>query len=793
MPSSLPDRSIEIAVDRGGTFTDVHASWPVEGQDERKEIILKLLSSDPGHYEDAPREGVRRVLEIATGETYKREDKLPVDKIDSIRLSTTVATNALLERKGAKHALVVTQGFKDLLQIGNQSRPKIFDLNIKRPSVLYSTVIEIDERITLLGYTSDPRASERAVQFSEDGKTVTRGYDGEEHEEGTVVRGLSGEAVRIIKRVDGEEVKKKLKGLYDEGYRSLAVVLMHSFTFPDHEQQIAKIASKIGFTFISLSSSSLPMIRIVARGISTTADAYLTPVLQTYLDGFFAGFDPSLRESAMADKGASEGEGRSKEEVERTTTVEFMRSDGGLTDVGDFSGLKSILSGPAGGVVGCALTSWEKGGQPVIGLDMGGTSTDVSRFDGEYETVFETTTAGITVMSPQLSINTVAAGGGSRLFWRNGMFAAGPESASSHPGPVCYRNNGYPAITDANLVLGRLLPAHFPAIFGESEDQPLDVDASKAALEELRKEINGETGHDMSLDEIAYGFIRVANETMCRPIRSLTESRGYDTSRHILSCFGGAGGQHACALAANLGITTVLIHRYSSVLSAYGMALAERVFERQEPSSETWGTDGSSSRLTARLDELSKQVKDTLRKQGFEEERIEVHQFLNCRYQGTDSALFTHKPDDGEDFAAAFAKNYKQEFGFQLDAPIIVDDVRVRGVGKSFDSLGKSVFEEIKELEEGGKFKVLGKKEEEGGEKGKCEEVASTYFEESGRVDTPVYLLERLEAGDVVEGPALILDGTQTIVVTPTAKAKVTSRHLLIELEKKNKADEQGK
>ncbi|GAA5968138.1 hypothetical protein JCM11641_003745 [Rhodosporidiobolus odoratus] len=776
MSINLPDRSIKIAVDRGGTFTDVHASWPVDGQEERKEIILKLLSSDPGHYEDAPREGVRRVVELATGNTYKRQDRLPVDKIGQIRLSTTVATNALLERKGAKHALVVTKGFADLLEIGNQSRPKIFDLAIERPSVLYSTVLEVDERVTLLGYTSDPKQSERAVKFDEDGK-IEKGYDGETYEEGSVVRGLSGEAVHILKRVDEKKVEEDLKKLYKQGYRSLAIVLMHSFTFPDHEQQISRIAENVGFSHISISSCALPMIRIVARGMSTSADSYLTPVLREYIHSFFSGFDESLRQTSYS-------ETKSKEQAERETTVEFMRSDGGLTDVGDFSGLKSILSGPAGGVVGYALTSYEKGGQAVIGLDMGGTSTDVSRYDGEYETVFETTTAGITVMSPQLSINTVAAGGGSRLFWRNGMFAAGPESASSHPGPVCYRKNGYPAITDANLVLGRLLPAHFPAIFGETENQPLDVKASRSALEALRTQINEETGSNMSLDEVAYGFIRVANETMCRPIRSLTESRGYDTSKHVLACFGGAGGQHACALAHTLGIKTVLIHRYSSVLSAYGMALAERVFERQEPSSETWSDPGAPDRLKQRLDDLSEQVKETLKKQGFEGDRVEVQRFLNCRYQGTDSALFTRQPEGSFDFDKAFAENYKQEYGFTMDSTIIIDDVRVRGVGKSFDNLGKSVFAEAKELE----FEPLERqvKDCEEESKGKCAEMASTYFEEGGRVEVPVYLLERLEAGDLAEGPCLILDGTQTIVVSPGARAKVTSKHLLVELSGKD-------
>ncbi|KAL8283634.1 hypothetical protein RQP46_005429 [Phenoliferia psychrophenolica] len=720
----VKDRSIKVAVDRGGTFTDVHASWPVEGEPDR-EIILKLLS-------------------------------------------TTVATNSLLERQGAPHALLVTKGFKDLLEIGNQSRPKIFDLNIRRPGVLYSTVLEVDERVTLLGYTSDPNRVERAVVFSEDGK-VEKGYDGEVYAEGEVVRGLSGEAVQILKKIDVEGIEKDLQKLYDEGYRSLAIVFMHAFTYPDHEQQVGALASKIGFTNLSLSSSSLPMIRIVARGTSTTADAYLTPVLRAYIDGFFAGFDPSLRETSLK-------ESTSADELSRTTSVEFMRSDGGLTDVGGFSGLKSILSGPAGGVVGYALTSWEKGGKAVIGLDMGGTSTDVSRFDGTYETVFETTTAGITIQSPQLNIETVAAGGGSRLFFRNGLFVTGPESAGSDPGPACYRKNGPPAITDANLVLGRLLPEHFPKIFGESEREPLDVEASRLALEKLANEVNAETGKNLSVDEVAWGFIKVANETMSRPIRSLTEARGYDTSRHILSSFGGAGGQHACAIASTLGITTILVHRYSSILSAYGMALAERVFERQEPSSETWSHAGAEVRLKARLALLASQVQKELERQGFRKDRIEIQPFLNMRYNGTDSALMTLQPESGTDFAGAFAQAYNNEFGFSMNVDIIIDDVRVRGVGKSFDSLGPSVFTEAKGLT----FKTV---DVAPAVDAKCSATTSVYYESIGRTDAPVFLLERLDAGDLIKGPAMIIDGTQTIVIDPNATAKITSKHVLIELE----------
>jgi 5-oxoprolinase (ATP-hydrolysing) len=302
------------------------------------------------------------------------------------------------------------------------------------------------------------------------------------------------------------------------------------------------------------------MIKVVPRGISSTADAYLTPILREYLDGFFKGFDAQLKDGRI-----------------KSPRVEFMGSDGGLLDLSSFSGLKSILSGPAGGVVGYTLTSWdEKRRYPIIGIDVGGTSTDVSRFHGRYEVVYETTTAGVTIQSPQLDINTVAAGGGSCLTFRNGLFLAGPESAGAEPGPACYRKGGPLAVTDANLLLGRLIPDYFPKIFGKSENESLDVVASQTAFEELARKINETQERPFDLDEIVYGFIKVANETMCRPIRALTEARGYSTGHHVLASFGGAGGQHACEIASLLGIKTILIHRYSSILSAYGLALADR-------------------------------------------------------------------------------------------------------------------------------------------------------------------------------------------------------------------------
>ncbi|KAF5350124.1 hypothetical protein D9756_009041 [Leucocoprinus leucothites] len=766
------DRSIRICADRGGTFCDVHASYPdPENPNERKELVVKLLSQDTANYKDAPTEGIRRVLEIVTGEKIPRGSVLSTDKIDYIRLSTTVATNALLERKGHKHALLITKGFKDLLLIGNQSRPRIFDLNIRRPAPLYSKVVEVDERVTLVGYTSDPKAEDHEVKFDADGN-ITRGYRGKGWDgvgdaegPGEVVRGLSGEAVRIMKQPDSKEVEKDLRQLYDEGYRSLAIVLVHSYTYPKHENIIGSLARSIGFTHVSESASLLPMIKMVPRGVSSTADAYLTPILRDYLDGFFQGFDEKLKDGRL-----------------RSPRIEFMGSDGGLVDLNNFSGLKSILSGPAGGVVGYALTSWdEKLKQPIIGLDVGGTSTDVSRFDGRYEIVYETTTAGVTIQSPQLDINTVAAGGGSCLTFRNGLFLAGPESAGAQPGPACYRKDGPLAVTDANLMLGRLIPDYFPKIFGKSEKEPLDIEASRVLFEKVAEEINASNEKKLSLDEIVYGFIKVANETMCRPIRALTEARGHATGKHVLASFGGAGGQHACEIAHLLGIKTILIHRMS--LHPYEMLSADlerRAYELQEPSS-TFYTPQNRSGLLSRLDKMTADVRTELQKQGFEDKRIHIERMLNMRFEGTDTALMVlpHEKDgDGnEDFEAAFNRVYKAEFGFLLDTKsIIVDDVKVRGIGKTFDSLGDSVYTELKSLRSSNRVSRISASQ--------ADSQHSVYFDKVGRVDdTPVYLLDKLNVGDEVVGPAVVIDDTQTIVLVPESTAVLTSRHLYITLE----------
>ncbi|GAA5899531.1 hypothetical protein JCM8208_000583 [Rhodotorula glutinis] len=744
-PYELPDRSIKVSIDRGGTMADAYASWPTANGDIN-EVVVKLLSVDPSNYADAPTEACRRVLEIATGTTIPRGHKLDVSKFDYIRLSTTVATNALLERKGAKHAFVVTKGFRDLLRINNQSRPNIFALKVQRPGVLYDNVLEVDERVTLVGYSYDPEADKNAVRFDEAGKVVS------EHE-GEIVRGVSGEPVRIMRKPDLERVRADLQALYDGGIRSVAICFVHSFTFPDHEQAVAAIASDVGFTQVSVSSTLSPQIKAVPRATSASVDAYLNPVLGEYLRGFFKGFSDELRDAGK---------------------VEFMTSEGTLVDVKNFSGLRSILSGPAGGVVGYSATSWsDKHRVPIIGFDMGGTSSDVSRFDGKYETTYETTTAGVSIQTPQLDINTVAAGGGSCLTFKNGLFHAGPESAGAHPGPVCYLKDGPLAVSDANLVLGRLFPDYFPKIFGATEDQPLGREASIAAFDKVRQQINSETGKDMSLDEVAAGFIKVANEVMARPVRALTEARGFSTSKHILAAFGGAGGQHACELARTLGISKILIHRYSSILSAYGMALSSRAYDRSEPCAAEF-TGETKSTFLSRLDRLKEDVRVELKRQGFADDRIELECYLNMRYDGSDTSLMTLAPSDGSfDFGTAFEALYKSEFGFNLDKKaIMVDDVRVRGIGKTFDSLGESVLSEIDATTFSG----------EGVDAKAEKERASMYFESTGRINVPVYRLEGLDKGDVVQGPGAIVDGTQTLILDPGSEAKICSRHVYITL-----------
>ncbi|CAH2286095.1 5-oxoprolinase [Pelobates cultripes] len=709
----------QFAIDRGGTFTDVFARCP-----GGKVRIMKLLSEDPANYKDAPTEGIRRILEEETKLAFPRDCPLNTNLIEWIRMGTTVATNALLERKGERIALLITRGFRDLLHIGNQSRPKIFDLEIQMPDVLYEEVIEVQERVVLqredCGLPKDPCIKSFV--------------------------GSTGDSLEVWEPVNLEQLKVELLGVLSRGIRSLAVVLMHSYTWSEHEHQIGELARSLGFTHVSLSSEVMPMIRMVPRGYTACADAYLTPCIQRYLDGFSNGFQNRLKD----------------------LQVLFMQSDGGLTPMHSFSGSRAILSGPAGGVVGYAITTYNHDHpQPVIGFDMGGTSTDVSRYAGEYEHVFEAITAGISIQAPQLDVNTVAAGGGSMLFFRSGLFVVGPESAGAHPGPACYRKGGPLTVTDANLCLGRLLPDYFPRIFGPSEDQSLSKDDTLRMFQELTAEINlfqserMGTGESLTVEEVAMGFIRVANEAMCRPIRSLTQARGHDTSRHVLSCFGGAGGQHACAIARSLGMKSVFIHKYGGILSAFGMALADVVHEAQEPCSMVYNAN-SYRYLEEHIAALEKQCIEELQKQGFHRSQIDSEPFLHLRYEGTDCSLMCSSkgyPATADscrvgDFRKAFCYRYMTEFGFTIPSRnIVVDDIRVRGTG----STGIRCESCIKPS----------------GQPARVETVTKCYFED-GYKDTSVYLLQELACDHTIQGPAIIIDKNSTILVEPNCTATVT-------------------
>ncbi|KAF3022637.1 hypothetical protein E8E14_013995 [Neopestalotiopsis sp. 37M] len=736
---SEPVRGIRIAIDRGGTFTDCVAAVP--GQED---ILIKLLSVDPSNYPDAPVEAIRRVLEKATGKSYPKGQKISLEGVESIKMGTTVATNALLERKGERTAFVVTKGLKDLLHIGNQSRPKLFDLTINKPDVLYSKVIEVPERVTLEAWTE--RKVPQEINIESDP---------------ALIKGVTGEAVRILEPLNVESTRKSLQEIYDEGYRSVAICLMHSYTFRDHELAVGKLAEEIGFTHISLSAELSPTVKIVPRGNSSTADAYLTPEIKRYIDGFESGFQ-DLRNSGCR--------------------CEFMQSDGGLVEFSGLSGLRAILSGPAGGCVGYARTAYdEQDKTPVIGFDMGGTSTDVSRYAGKLEQVFETTTAGVTVQSPQLDINTVAAGGGSILTWEAGMFKVGPDSASAHPGPACYRKGGPLTVTDANLVLGRLRPEFFPKIFGPNEDLPLDIDASRRLFEDITKKINEETTVKLSMEEVAAGFLDVANESMCRPIRTLTEAKGYDAGLHNLASFGGAGGQHACDIARKLGISRVLIHKYSSVLSAYGMALADVVHEERSPCALNY-SDDQLSLFSAELDSLEARATDALLQQRIQKSRITSERYLNMRFQGSDNPLMIQQSPDQSGFLDAFKEAHQQQFGFlPVDRDVIIDDYRVRCIGASTVDVEKPWKAEFTTLEA---ISVT-----------EAKETRDLYFKELGWHKSPMHYLGDLQPGSNITGPALIMDNKQTIVVTPGAKATVLTNNVVIDIEvtkKENISSEQA-
>src|SRR5918999_2131248 len=477
-------------IDRGGTFTDVVACRPDGGL-----VTRKLLSENPERYRDAAVAGIRLVLELAPGEA------IPADRIAVVKMGTTVATNALLERKGEPTVLVITKGFRDALRIAYQNRPRIFAREIVLPELLYSRVIEADERI------------------GADGKVVTP--------------------------LDEDAVAGRLREAYDEGFRSVAIVCVHGYRHPEHEARIGELAREIGFPQVSESHRTSPLMKLVSRGDTTVVDAYLSPILDRYVD------------QVAGELGG--------------VPLMFMRSSGGLADARAFRGKDSILSGPAGGIVGMARTSAAAGFTKVIGFDMGGTSTDVSHYAGEFERQYETQVAGVRMRAPMLSIHTVAAGGGSILHFDGERYRVGPDSAGANPGPAAYRRGGPLTVTDANVMLGRIQPAHFPHVFGPNGDQPLDAAVVRDKFAALAAEI----GDGRSPEEVAAGFLEIAVANMANAIKKISVQRGYDVTEYVLATFGGAGGQHACAVADALGMTQVLIHPLAGVLSAYGMGLAD--------------------------------------------------------------------------------------------------------------------------------------------------------------------------------------------------------------------------
>ncbi|KAK6198128.1 5-oxoprolinase [Scheffersomyces amazonensis] len=734
---TVPVPGIQIAIDRGGTFCDVIAKIP-----NQPDYVFKLLSVDPQNYRDAPTEGIRRILEKVSGRSIPKDEKLKLNLIESIRMGTTVATNALLERKGADVLLVTTKGFKDVLVIGNQTRPNIFDLTAKKLGHLYKKVVEIDERVTIENFI-EGGGDKLKVDINSDAQLLV---------------GVTGDIIRIIKKPDYDLVKQQLQEIYNQGQiKSVALSLLHSYTYPEHEANIAKIAKDIGFK-VSVSHELQPMIGLVNRTSSTVADAYLSPIIEEYIQNFGNGFEGGL--DAFGNK------------------LLFMQSNGGLCPWYKFTGLKAILSGPAGGMVGFGQTCFDNiSGKATIGFDAGGTSTDVSRYSGNLEHIYETVVSQVALQTPQLDISTVAAGGGSILFWRNGMFVVGPESAGSDPGPACYRKGGPLTVTDANLFLGRLLPDYFPKIFGPNQDLPLDYELTKRKFEQLTKEINKDKaseGVSLTAEEVASGFLKVAVEAMARPIRNLTEAKGFHTSDHNLACFGGSGGQFSVSLSKNLGISHVAIHKYSSLLSAYGIQLADIVIEKQSPASFNYSPENF-EKIDSKINTLVEAAQEELKATALSNFKTRLEVYLNMRYVGSDTHLLIPRLQGEYDTDKKFIARHKSEFGFNLDRNVLVDDVQVLLYVENNQKQLHNPFEEYNKLQTS--FEV-----------NSTENIQPIYFEKDGWLNSSVHQLPNLNHGSIVYGPSIIIDKTQTIIVEPKSKAVVLSDHILILVELENES-----
>ncbi len=669
-----------VWIDRGGTFTDLVAQAP-----DGRLSTHKLLSENPDQYEDAALQGIRDILGLKAG------DIIPEGAVTVVKMGTTVATNALLERKGDRTVLVVTQGFGDALRIGYQARPDIFARHIVLPEMLYEQVIEADERLNAQGDVLTP--------------------------------------------LDEAQLRAGLQAAFDAGIRAAAIAFMHGYRYADHERRAAEIAREIGFTQISVSHEVSPLMKLVSRGDTTVVDAYLSPILRRYVD------------RVAADLG--------------NTRLQFMQSNGGLTDARLFQGKDSILSGPAGGVVGMVETARMAGFDKIIGFDMGGTSTDVSHYDGEYERTFETQVAGVRMRAPMMNIHTVAAGGGSILHFDGARYRVGPDSAGADPGPACYRRGGPLTVTDCNVMLGKVQPQYFPAVFGPNADQPLDARAVRDGFKAMARTIRDQTSDDRTPEEVAEGFLQIAIENMANAIKKISVQRGHDVTGYVLNCFGGAAGQHACLVADALGMNTVFLHPFAGVLSAYGMGLAD-VRAIREKAVEAPLEAGLTGPLMNVIEGLEAEARAEISDQGIAPENIETLRRAHLRYAGTDTALIVPF-GDRQKMIDEFETLHRQRYGFTAPGRgHVIEAVSVEVVGRA----GLAEDPDIEDMPGVAALRPM-------------DHVAMVSG--GGAHDAPVYRTEALLPGDRVVGPAILIESTSTIVVEPGWAAELTRKgHLVL-------------
>ena len=664
-------------IDRGGTFTDIVARTPTG-----KIVVHKLLSENPEQYEDAPIQGIREVMGVA------KNEPIPTDRIEAIKMGTTVATNALLERKGDRVVLATTKGFKDALRIGYQNRPDIFALEIVLPEMLYERVVEIKERYDAGGNELIP--------------------------------------------VDLAQVNKDLRAAYDLGIRSCAIVLMHGYRYPKHELEVAQIARKIGFMQVSISHQVSPLIKFVSRGDTTVVDAYLSPILRRYIEQFT---------SQLSNKSS--------------TKLMFMQSNGGLVDANLFQGKDSILSGPAGGVVGAVKTCALAGFNKIIGFDMGGTSTDVSHYAGEYERSLETEIAGVRLRSPMMSIHTVAAGGGSLLNFDGSRYRVGPESAGANPGAAAYGRGGDLTVTDCNVMVGKLQPEFFPRIFGVDRNAPLD----KAIVRQKFQALADVIGGDKTLEQIASGYCAIAVNNMANAIKKISLQKGYDVSNYTLCCFGGAGGQHACLIADLLGMRRIFIHPYAGVLSAYGIGLAElRILK--EKSLEAELNASNINKIETIVRQLIAQAKTELAQQQDNSSKVTILPKLYLKYLGTDSSL-TVDYAELTTMRSQFEREYQQRYGFiAAGKDLIVETISIELICPTYIPQSNPI-------------------EREHNNPPQPVNTIKMYTADAWH-DTPVYQRTELQPGDTINSPAIIIEPTGTNIIEPGWQGKISDRLDLI-------------